>query len=115
MKLTPEQVRLAEILHRNGANAASIAAHFGCNDQTVLRIVDPDWRNRRNAQIRDARARRVNPKRGVPKYGAPPRPSAEMLAERDRHLDAHLTANMVVLGDPLPGRSALDRMGGRDG
>ena len=33
---------------------------------------------------------------------------AEVLAEREAALAAELTPNMVVLGDPLPGRSALD-------
>jgi hypothetical protein len=33
---------------------------------------------------------------------------SEVLAERDAVRDADLTPNMVVLGDPPPGRSALD-------
>jgi hypothetical protein len=32
----------------------------------------------------------------------------EVLAEREAVWTAELTPNMVVLGDPLPGRSALD-------
>ena len=32
----------------------------------------------------------------------------EVLAEREAAWAANLTPNMVVLGDPLPGRSALD-------
>jgi hypothetical protein len=32
----------------------------------------------------------------------------EVLAERDAARTAELTPNMAVLGDPLPGRSALD-------
>jgi hypothetical protein len=32
-----------------------------------------------------------------------------VLAERDRLLDVELTANQELLGDPLPGRSALDQ------
>jgi hypothetical protein len=32
----------------------------------------------------------------------------EVLAEREAARAAELTPNMVVLGDPLPGRSALD-------
>jgi hypothetical protein len=32
----------------------------------------------------------------------------EVLAERDAAWASELTPNMVVLGDPLPGRSALD-------
>jgi hypothetical protein len=32
----------------------------------------------------------------------------EVLAEREAARSAELTPNMMVLGDPLPGRSALD-------
>jgi hypothetical protein len=32
----------------------------------------------------------------------------EVLAERESAWAAELTPNMVILGDPLPGRSALD-------
>jgi hypothetical protein len=32
----------------------------------------------------------------------------EVLAEREAAWGAELTPNMAVLGDPLPGRSALD-------
>jgi hypothetical protein len=34
--------------------------------------------------------------------------AGEVLAERETAWAAELTPNMVVLGDPLPGRSALD-------
>jgi hypothetical protein len=36
------------------------------------------------------------------------RAPAEVLNERDAARAAELTPNMAVLGDPLPGRSALD-------
>lgn len=36
------------------------------------------------------------------------RAPATVLAERDAASAADLTPNMAVLGDPLPGRSALD-------
>jgi hypothetical protein len=39
---------------------------------------------------------------------ADPRPSAEALADRDRRLNYIETVHMAVLGDPPPGRSALD-------
>ena len=34
----------------------------------------------------------------------------EVLAEREAAWAAELTPNMAVLGDPLPGRSALDAL-----
>ena len=36
------------------------------------------------------------------------RARVDVLAERDAATAAELTPNMAVLGDPLPGRSALD-------
>ena len=41
----------------------------------------------------------------IPLFRAAP---DEVLAEREAAWAAELTPNMVVLGDPLPGRSALD-------
>ena len=43
--------------------------------------------------------------RTIPIFRAAP---GEVLAEREAAWAAELTPNMVVLGDPLPGRSALD-------
>jgi hypothetical protein len=43
---------------------------------------------------------------GARKKFAEPRP--RVCAERETAWAAELTPNMVVLGDPLPGRSALD-------
>jgi hypothetical protein len=37
------------------------------------------------------------------------RPPAHVLEERDAAASLELTANMIVLGDPPPGRSMLDR------
>ena len=39
------------------------------------------------------------------------RPSVEALRERDLRLAAPLTPNCIILGDPPPGYSALDRRG----
>jgi hypothetical protein len=36
-------------------------------------------------------------------------PPAHVMAERDRAYAVEPTPNMIVLGDPLPGRSALER------
>ena len=43
--------------------------------------------------------------RTIPIFRATP---GAVLAERETAWAAELTPNMVVLGDPLPGRSALD-------
>ena len=38
------------------------------------------------------------------------RPTAEMLADRERRALAQRTLSMELLGDPVPGRSALDQV-----
>lgn len=39
-----------------------------------------------------------------------PTPPEEVLAERDRVFSAPCTIGQMLLGEPMPGRSALDRM-----
>ena len=50
-------------------------------------------------------AEEMEPGHTIPMFRAAP---CEVLAEREAAWAAELTPNMVVLGDPLPGRSALD-------
>jgi len=44
-------------------------------------------------------------------FAGAPRPTipVAVLEDRDRRAACELTANMLVLGDPPPGRSALDQ------
>jgi hypothetical protein len=59
------------------------------------------------------RASNTKRKRLVPSwrnyYEARPIPSPEQVEDRDRRRYCEIDANMAVLGDPLPGRSALDQ------
>lgn len=57
------------------------------------------------------RATRVGLERAPGSFGAgyvAPRPSADILAERDARMSYVETPNQAVLGDPPPGRSAFD-------
>jgi hypothetical protein len=55
--------------------------------------------------FRRLNAEEVEPGHTIAMFRAAP---GEVLAEREAALAEELTPNMAVLGDPLPGRSALD-------
>jgi len=55
--------------------------------------------------FRRGSAQEMEPGHTIAMFRAAP---SEVLAEREAAWAAELTPNMVVLGDPLPGRSALD-------
>jgi hypothetical protein len=101
--LTPEQMARAKALLAEGKTWGVIAKLVGSTYFTVRCELDPSYRSRRAAQIREARARK------------PPSTKAVTLEEAQRAIAAipddtrALTARL--LGDPLPGRSALDRRG----
>ncbi len=65
-------------------------------------------RGRQNAARRIARAER---RKGIKSHVVECPPSAAVLAERDRVYAQPLTPNMLCLGDPLPGRRAIDQRG----
>lgn len=78
------------------------------------RTVDltPDQLARRRAVNRDYMARTRGPPSGIKRRGhGGAVPDKATLEERDRRLSVVLTPNQELLGDPVPGRSWLDRMG----
>jgi hypothetical protein len=111
-KLTYEQIIEARFLRRErGMSYDTLGARYRCAAETVQRALDPEFRIARAAGIREAKARRQVGLAGrgvVPRYRAP-QPTPGAAAERDAAFSVTPTPNMIVLGDPLPGRSALDR------
>ena len=88
--MSPEQIEQAQTMRRNEMPWAHIAKHFGVTPDTVRRVLDPEWAARRRAGITDG----------------------ERLLREVPADTRDLTAR--ALGDPLPGRSALDRMRNRE-
>lgn len=89
--LTEQEIEIAIGRKRTGSSLAAIAHDLGCSRRTLCRA------------LHDAGVMSI-------KSHADARPSASELMERVREipLDTRdLTAK--VFGDPLPGRSALDR------
>lgn len=114
MKLTPEQITQAKRWHAAGRNYAWMTEQLGCTADTIRRALDPEWTEKRNAGVRANRAARRGDK---PESGRELRPiiPADVLFDRERRRSANPTPNMSILGDPLPGRSALDRLRGAHG
>lgn len=114
MKLTPEQHFQAQRWAREQKPVAWIAEQIGCTRDTIKRVIDPEWRARRNLGIKMAKNNRNEGRYHgdgmlvIPRQ----RPSPKAVAERDRIYFIARTPNQEILGDPLPGRSALDRMRG---
>lgn len=117
--LTPAEIRTARELRIHGKNWREIGDAVKRSSETVRRAIDPDFREFRQRQVNAARDRRTGkeprPARYIQSLGnhvvtsmreiAPP----EVLAERDRRSELPRTIGMLLLGDPLPGRSALER------
>lgn len=112
--LTQEQIEEARQLRARNWTFQRIGEHLGCAFHTVKRVLDPDYAVKRRIQVREARDKR-EPKGYVPSRKTArenatavsvKEDAAARLAEVPKD-DRSLTARMF--GDPLKGRSALDR------
>lgn len=99
-------------MRANGVTLQLLAAHFNVTTDTVQRAVDPEYAERRKQLNNEARRRR----RGktveleIHRVDARPSPAEAAAAIASVPKDTRdLTARM--LGDPLPGRSALAKKG----
>lgn len=116
--LTPAEERRASDLKTLGMGWSDIGKAMCRSPDTIRRKLDPGFREKRNKQIDEARLRRKDPRMrtyvssignhwvDVAKREIVP---DAVVADRDRRLNAPMTLGMALLGDPLPGRSALDR------
>ena len=80
----------------------------------VGRTRSPEAKARRRERERAQRAlvrETVAAAREGGTYRGPPRPPEEVIAERDHAIAAPRSLSAIAFGDPLPGRSALDRRG----
>lgn len=108
--LTQEQVTEARSLRNRGYSYRQIARGMKFHPETVQRALDPKYRKMRAEQIARAKLRHVDevktalrapePRRYVPPH---------VMADRDRRAEIPRSITSLVLGDPPPGYSALDR------
>jgi hypothetical protein len=121
-QLTPNLIEQARALRADGIGWRHVAHRLGVSEYVLRCAIEPDYRQykldlnvrQRNAakQPRIQRPRPVD--RPPPRYvrHAPKAPPADVLAQRDLALELRLKPRSVtaqLLGDPLPGRSALDQ------
>lgn len=119
-KLASDQVREARKMRDQGLPWTAIVAKLGVHKETIQRAVVAGFRDNINQRLRAAYRVRANG--GIPpemyarrthkapkdsKFEPPPQVIAESIAARSHPL----TINQSMFGDPLPGRSALDRRG----
>jgi hypothetical protein len=123
-QLTPNLLEKAKALRAEGIGWHRITKQLGVSEYVLRCALEPEYRQyklglntRQRAQIA---ARMVVVKRPRPvshtaqpeaRYG-PAKPPADVLAARDLALELRLRPRSVTaqpLGDPLPGRSALDQ------
>jgi len=99
--LTQQQISQARLWRgKLGRNWTWIASQFGIDDVAAVRgAVSPAWAQKRKDQINAARSGCRN--------GAGETMSA--FAERP-DLPDHTTVTGRLMGDPIPGRSALDKL-----
>jgi len=87
---------------------------FGLHCALGRRTRSPEAKARRAERDRARRAQEketLAAAREGGTYRGPPRPPEEVIAERDYAIAAPRSLSAIAFGDPLPGRSALDRRG----
>lgn len=109
--LTSEQIEEARQLQARGWTIIRIAERLGCYRQTIKRVLDPEYAVKRRIQVREARQiREPSLPRKTARENATAVSIKEDAAARLAEIPPDtrsLTARLA--GDPLPGRSALDK------
>lgn len=124
-EFTLEQITTANEMRNKGASWAAVVRAIGeKTDHNIRCLIEPGFREKRNATAQSYERRKSEEARaaaiasGLIKPRQPPYmrprgimaiPSQAMLKERDYAYTGHQTLSMELLGDPRPGRSALDK------
>jgi hypothetical protein len=108
--MTPDQISAARALRQQGHGWTDIGKAVGVNYYRVRRLLDPEWAQRRRDGINSLRRRerlvQTGSARGqVWESYLPRNPTFD--PRRDGVVEPQ-NINQLILGDPLPGRSALD-------
>lgn len=93
---------------RKHGSISEIIERFGVTREVVQRNCDPEYRDRRNRRIRGLM--KPGDSDGLHRVHRQGTPTREDVAARLREIPEDTRSiTGYVLGDPLPGRSALDR------
>ena len=108
MHLTDAIIAQARKLRCARVGWEKIAKQLGVGEDRLRRRCDKGYAARRAANSKKARKRRKETASGHYVAAVAHRPPASVLAEREWCLAQPLTLAQALLGDPAPGRSALD-------
>lgn len=100
---TEDEIELLKRRKAEGIKADVIASELGRTKSSV----NERWRWMINNE--EIKARRRRRSANIIVRDAPNNVPNDVLIERERRLTAPLTINCLILGDPRPGFSALDR------
>lgn len=124
--MTPDQIIEARQMRERGVSFVDIGQHFGVHRETIRYQIVPESRERRKAKERERfKAKRPSEKcekehcNAIAKEAAAFKRSAEVkpnrvpledLQARFAEIPKHDTRDLTgrLMGDPLPGRRALD-------
>ena len=110
-RLSSEEIEVAATMRANRVSWEKVARYLGVAEETVRRALDPDYRAARNEVARRRYVR--SERRASPHFADRKRLSAEDAIRALATVPADTrTITGKVFGDPLPGRSALDRRAG---
>lgn len=111
VEISDEQLKKAKAMIADGKSWTEIGNEFGFSRDTIRRRLDPVWREERAASIRSARSKRVGCNERGPQLQHRTRTQIRRDAERRLEEIPDDTRSLTgrLLGDPIPGRSALDK------
>jgi hypothetical protein len=109
-----EPVKIAEArkMRSDGKSWVSICQYVGENYYAIRRVIDPEWAQSRRNGINQIRNRRRVPERNRHSCGFITEGRETRNPDYDPRRDGVIqpeTLSQMFFGDPLPGRSALDR------
>ena len=108
--MTQEQIIEAWKMRSRNISFDRVGKVFGIGAKTVRNALYPDLAKKDNSRRRLRRAQFQNSKTAHSVGGHPVHIPAEVLADRDiRRLSESRSLTAVLMGDPMPGRSALDK------
>ena len=108
--MTSEQIAQARAMLAEGHTRTQVAAHFGINRYTLRLNIEPAYRAAANSKARERRAierAKPRPSNHVPEMTREAKADGERLLREVPADTRGFTARLM--GDPLNGRSALDR------
>ena len=109
----PEVIDRVKTLHADGWKKAPIARHLQISEHIVTRILDPQRHIKytENKRVRERTAYKKRTDRLRSPQAIIPKPNHNPLydPQRDGSL-FHTNITAAMFGDPLPGRSVLDKL-----